>query len=203
MNYFLSLISFCFLLANCAETTDPPQKSSESIVPVIEKQEAPVTDNVSRSDKVVDQPTGKKVNPTMEDHQEKSIRPKSSRKPAIVFDSQKFNFGEIYHGDKVQHDFVFTNKGNRDLEIKNVWVSCGCTKPSYPFLAIAPGEQGTIGITYNSVGKQGYQRATVRVMTNDPDQSEVVLRINGRVLVKSLEELEKEKQAQKEVNVPE
>lgn len=108
--------------------------------------------------------------------------------PKIDFEKVRFNFGEIYHADKVQHEFQFINKGDRDLEIKGARASCGCTTPSYPFLPIKPGDKGFIGVTYNSVGKQGAQKATIRVATNDPDKPEVVLYLSGRVLVKPLAE---------------
>ncbi len=127
---------------------------------------------------------------------------RTGKRSSIVFEELRYDFGEILHGDKVQHDFVFTNQGEKDLEIKNVRVSCGCTKPSYPFLAIPPGGEGKIGVTYNSVGKKGYQRPTIRVFTNDPDQPEVVLRLTGRVKVIPKEEYEKIKK-ERQANEPE
>jgi hypothetical protein len=127
---------------------------------------------------------------------------RTGKRSSIVFEELRYDFGEILHGDRVQHDFVFTNQGEKDLEIKNVRVSCGCTKPSYPFLAIPPGGEGKIGVTYNSVGKKGYQRPTIRVFTNDPDQPEVVLRLTGRVKVIPKEEYEKIKK-ERQTNEPE
>ncbi len=127
---------------------------------------------------------------------------RTGKRSSIVFEELRYDFGEILHGDRVQHDFVFTNQGEKDLEIKNVRVSCGCTKPSYPFLAIPPGGEGKIGVTYNSVGKKGYQRPTIRVFTNDPDQTEVVLRLTGRVKVIPKEEYEKIKK-ERQANEPE
>lgn len=113
-------------------------------------------------------------------------------KPRIKFDKPRFRFGDIFHADKVQHDFEFANIGDAPLEIKDVKVSCGCTTPSYPFLPIAPGETGIIGVTYNSVGKQGFQKATIRVLTNDPTQSEVRLYLSGNVLPKPRDEKDQE-----------
>jgi hypothetical protein len=104
--------------------------------------------------------------------------------PKIDFAELRFNFGNIYHADKVKHEFQFTNTGDRDLEIKGARASCGCTTPSYPLEPIRPGEKGAIAVTYNSVGKQGAQKATIRVATNDPVKPEVVLHLSGRVLVK-------------------
>lgn len=107
--------------------------------------------------------------------------------PRMTFESTRFSFGEIYHAEKVSHEFHFTNTGDRNLEIKSVKASCGCTTPTYSNLPVPPGEKGTISVTYNSVGKQGTQKATIRVSTNDPAHPEIKLYISGRVLVKPLE----------------
>ena len=104
--------------------------------------------------------------------------------PRITFDKVRYNFGNIYHADKVNHEFKFTNSGDRDLHITGARASCGCTTPTFPTSPIKPGDTGIIGVKYNSVGKQGSQKATIRVATNDPDQPEVVLYLSGRVLVK-------------------
>lgn len=108
--------------------------------------------------------------------------------PKIDFEEPTFDFEELESGEKTDHKFVFTNAGKAPLEIKNVHVSCGCTVPSYPFIPIEPGEDGYIGVSYNSVGKSGFQRATIRVITNDPKQKEVILTIEGTVTEKEKEE---------------
>ena len=72
----------------------------------------------------------------------------------------------IEQGDKVQYQFVFTNTGDADLIIKDAQASCGCTTPSYPFVPIKPGETGSIGVTFSSVGKMGTQRPSITVTSN-------------------------------------
>ena len=89
-----------------------------------------------------------------------------SKIPRMEFKELTYNFGDIHEGDVISHNFVFVNKGNAPLEIKQAKASCGCTAPSYPFLAIAPGEQGFIGVRYNSVGKFGDQVADIVVTSN-------------------------------------
>lgn len=89
-----------------------------------------------------------------------------SGSPKMTFKETEFNFGVIKQGDKINHEFVFENTGSGDLEIVNVHVTCGCTTPSYPFLPIAPGDKGTIGVSYNSTGKLGNQKPMITVVTN-------------------------------------
>ena len=52
------------------------------------------------------------------------------------------------------------------MVIKKADVTCGCTTPSFPFVPIAPGERGFIGVTYDSTGKLGKQKPTVTLTTN-------------------------------------
>ena len=86
--------------------------------------------------------------------------------PKINFEIIRHDFDTIDQGDIVEFDFVFTNKGTAPLVINTVNVTCGCTQPSYPFIPIAPGEKGFVGVTYNSVGKEGLQRPLITVSSN-------------------------------------
>jgi hypothetical protein len=84
----------------------------------------------------------------------------------IKFTETSYNFGEIKQGDTVKYDFEFTNTGKSELLILEAEATCGCTHPSYPFIPIAPGETGKIGVTFNSAGKMGVQRPSITVTTN-------------------------------------
>jgi Protein of unknown function (DUF1573) len=88
------------------------------------------------------------------------------KQPGISFTETVHNFGEIKQGDTVKYDFEFTNTGTEELLILEAEASCGCTHPSYPFIPIAPGEKGKIGVLFNSAGKMGIQRPYVTVTTN-------------------------------------
>lgn len=111
----------------------------------------------------------------------KKAKPKPVlRKAKISFEETEHKFGEITEGDIVEHDFVFTNTGKADLNVLEADVTCGCTYPSFPFLAIAPGEQGHIGVRFNSVGKDGPQKATV-TLTTDASNKVVELHMVGLV----------------------
>ena len=105
---------------------------------------------------------------------------KEKRRSKISFKEKSWNFGDIKDGDIVNHDFKFKNIGNAPLEVKNVTATCGCTQPSFPFLPIAPGEEGVISVTFNSKGKINEQRPTVTVITNGRP-SIVKLNLEGMV----------------------
>lgn len=96
----------------------------------------------------------------------KPKKKKKKARSAIKFEALSYEFGKIKQGEVVKHDFKFKNTGKAPLVIKKVDVSCGCTFPSYPFIPIEPGKEGTIGITYDSKNKAGRQKPTITVVTN-------------------------------------
>lgn len=188
------LLVFLFACQSSSKSEDLEEAPDQVMVPTSRKadlvraseSEAPITDL--------------KKNQPIKKVSENPAEAPAAKSPHIFFAKKSFNFGEIFHAEKVTHRYEFVNNGHSDLEIKNARASCGCTTPSYPFLPITPGEKGFIGVTYNSVGKQGFQRATIRVTTNDPQQTEVVLKLTGRVKVKPKEEYEKERAAKQKKN---
>ncbi|NNE28362.1 MAG: DUF1573 domain-containing protein, partial [Saprospiraceae bacterium] len=75
------------------------------------------------------------------------VKKKTKAKPALMkFNETLHNYGKIEQGDVISYSFKFENAGGKELTIKEVRASCGCTQPSYPFLPILPGEEGTIGV---------------------------------------------------------
>ncbi len=109
--------------------------------------------------------------------------------PKIVFDEMTYDFGEITEGDIIKHNFNFTNTGKLNLSVEKATASCGCTKPSFPFIDIEPGQTGYIGVTYNSVNKNGDQKPKITVFSN-AYPNEMTLYLTGTVKPKPQEEKE-------------
>ena len=116
----------------------------------------------------------------------RKIKP-SSKKPKIQFEELTWDFGEITEGDIVEKKFKFTNIGNAPLQIYATKATCGCTMPSFPFLDIAPGDSNVIGITYNSVGKEGKQNPEITIEANTSPRT-TVLKLHGIVVYKEGED---------------
>lgn len=69
--------------------------------------------------------------------------------PVLHIDTPSWNFGDVPRkGGDVSHDFVFRNDGGAPLVVLRVVTSCSCVKASFPKRPVAPGESGTIRITY-------------------------------------------------------
>lgn len=90
-----------------------------------------------------------------------------SELPRIEFDSTTKDMGLIVQGTKVTKHYHFSNTGGAPLLIGDVRGSCGCTVgKSWPREPIAPGEGGTIEVSFDSDGRTGHQAKTVTVVAN-------------------------------------
>ncbi|MEJ7693965.1 DUF1573 domain-containing protein [Daejeonella sp.] len=86
--------------------------------------------------------------------------------PVFKFVKESFDFGQITDGEKVSHDFKFTNTGNSPLIITSATATCGCTVPDYPKEPVAPGAEGVISVVFDSAGKVGMQNKVVTITAN-------------------------------------
>ncbi len=100
------------------------------------------------------------------DRSSKSDSKRKKRRPAISFKKTTHHYGRITQGDKIEHKFTFVNTGKRPLVISNATATCGCTQPSFPFIPIDPGEEGYIGVVFDSKGKLGRQKPAITITTN-------------------------------------
>lgn len=101
-------------------------------------------------------------------------------KPVFAFNEESYDFGEIEEGTVAKHDFVFKNTGDAPLIITNAAGSCGCTVPQWPREPIAPGEEGTIHVEFNSQGRTGNQQKQVTLNANTQPNT-MVLKISAQV----------------------
>jgi len=101
--------------------------------------------------------------------------------PKLVIKNPSHNFGEIANGTTVSHDFVITNTGQKELNIRLVRASCGCTTPELEKNNLKPGESGIIKITFNTEGKDGIQNEIILVFSNDPVNPTRKMTIMGHV----------------------
>jgi hypothetical protein len=101
--------------------------------------------------------------------------------PKIVFENLNYEFEKVKSGEKVEHEFTFKNDGKSDLIIRKLSPSCGCTIANLKSNIIKPGESSSVGIVFNSTGRKGHQNKQVTVITNDPMNTELVLKISGDI----------------------
>ncbi|MDX9882709.1 MAG: DUF1573 domain-containing protein [Prolixibacteraceae bacterium] len=104
-----------------------------------------------------------------------------SNAPVAEFDAKDFDFGDIKQGSKVQHTFTLKNSGKRDLIIRRVNTSCGCTAVTPEKTMIGQNESVPLKVEFDSTGKMGRQNKTITVITNDPKNPTTILRISTNI----------------------
>lgn len=100
-------------------------------------------------------------------------------KPRIESPQPVYNFGEVDNSQDIKHDFIIRNAGGAPLEIRDVKTSCGCTVAQPEKKLLHPGEETKIPATLKLQGKQGAQKRTITVFTNDPDTPAFKLDFEG------------------------
>jgi hypothetical protein len=103
--------------------------------------------------------------------------------PVVKYDGESFDFGDIKPNSKVEHTFNLKNAGKRDLIIRDVKSSCGCTAVSPSKNMVASGESVPLKVVFDATGKSGRQNKTITVITNDPKNPTTVLRISSNILL--------------------
>jgi plastocyanin len=96
----------------------------------------------------------------------------------ISFTSSKYNFKTHRKGSNMEHTFKFTNTGKVPLLIRDVKTSCNCTVPDWSDEPIAPGQSGTIDITYDSTKPGKFKR----YLTVHSNAGTTKLYIKGKVV---------------------
>jgi Protein of unknown function (DUF1573) len=94
--------------------------------------------------------------------------------PVIKFSEESHDFGTVIEGESISYTFKFKNTGGSDLIISSAQGSCGCTVPEYPKKPIKPNEEDKIVVTFNSSGKQGYNKKDVTLVTNAQPNTKVI-----------------------------
>ncbi len=89
----------------------------------------------------------------------------------LVLKDSVFNFGYIpEEKGRVQHIFLFENKGDAPLVINKISTDCGCTTTSYTQTAIPPNGEGKIIVAYNPKGRPGTFVKKIRIYSNSKNR---------------------------------
>jgi Protein of unknown function (DUF1573) len=122
-----------------------------------------------------------KISGTVEEDFSKLTPQELTDAPRIEYDSKIVDFKEIAEGTIVEHTFVINNKGKKELNIRSVTTSCGCTSGKPTTNKIAPGGSTELRVTFDSHERIGMQNKIITVISNDPEHSTTLLRIIGTV----------------------
>lgn len=93
-----------------------------------------------------------------------------------------WDFGQVKEGDILKHEFIFENTTERDLEIKDVNTSCGCTVSDVKKRMLSVGESTPLNVEFNSKGYSGEVKQQIYVITDDPEEPLSKFVISGKVI---------------------
>lgn len=124
------------------------------------------------------------VNATVKPYFPEMTAEQKAKAPKIEFDKQEHDFGNIDDQVSQNTKFLITNKGGSELEIYKTKASCGCTASQPTKTKLAPGESTDINVTFNPSGKSGVTQKTITVVSNDPTNSTIVLKIKSNITPK-------------------
>lgn len=94
------------------------------------------------------------------------------------------DFGKIAPKKRQKASFTFTNVGDGILKISKVKATCGCTVPKLKKKEYAPGESGTIAVSYNPNSTPGTVKKYLYIQSNDTENSRFKLTIKAFIEVK-------------------
>ena len=98
----------------------------------------------------------------------------------IEFATETIDYGTIENNSDGNREFKFTNTGNTPLVISNATGSCGCTVPTWPKEAIAPGKSAAIKVHYDTK-RPGAFNKSVTIVSNALNEPSKILHIKGNV----------------------
>jgi hypothetical protein len=101
--------------------------------------------------------------------------------PVAVIENPVYNFGTVTSGSKVEHNFDIKNNGKRDLIIRKISSTCGCTTFAPSDNVIKAGQTGSIKAVFDTHGRSDEQTKALTVITNISSQRSITLTLKGNV----------------------
>ncbi len=101
--------------------------------------------------------------------------------PKVSVEEKIHDFGVISPHEVCEHVFVLRNDGDEPLHIKKVVASCKCVLPENVTEYIQPGESADVRVSFKGKPDENRYNQSVTIATNDPTQSELTLKIVGKV----------------------
>ena len=103
--------------------------------------------------------------------------------PHFMVDSTERDFGILREGEEAKMIFKIQNVGERNLIIRKIETTCGCTAVLPSQRVLLPGKEMDLNVIFHSAGRNGKQRKVITLFCNDPRQPTIQLIVKGEVKV--------------------
>jgi len=87
---------------------------------------------------------------------------------SLSWASKEQFFKTDFDDKEITASYPFTNTGQEVIEITETSATCGCTVPTLEKKTYAPGESGELKAVFTVGSRQGKQRKSITVVTQDP-----------------------------------
>lgn len=101
--------------------------------------------------------------------------------PVAEVRSREIDFGAVRGGDILRASFDVTNAGQSELFIRRVETNCSCLQAEVRKQELRPGATTKVSIALSTEGYQGTHEKDVTLITNDPQQRYIRLRVKASV----------------------
>lgn len=110
------------------------------------------------------------------------VLPPSDYKPSEIHVVQeRYNFGTVFKGEEIVHEFTVENKGGSDLILQKIKPGCGCTYVKHDS-RIPPGESGIVTLKLATARlPAGKASKYADIYSNDPKNSRKRVYLDGKI----------------------
>ena len=111
------------------------------------------------------------------------------KEDGLIASEPNFNFGGVRQGAKLKHTFHVINRSDVPVVLAGVRVSCDCTAAALSERELAPGENATVSLEWDTTGRRGECRTEAFVcysrpfVTEENTDSPFVLPLSLRAIV--------------------
>lgn len=101
--------------------------------------------------------------------------------PQWQCDQPLYDFGEVWAGARVTHDFHFKNAGDALLRILEAKPRCSCSVAENYTREVPPGQSGVIPFVLQTKNKHGAVNEYLTIKTNTPSRQDMMITLRGVV----------------------
>ncbi|MEO9967789.1 MAG: DUF1573 domain-containing protein [Reichenbachiella sp.] len=102
--------------------------------------------------------------------------------PKLAITDRLQDIGQMRSGESREAEFILTNTGRSNLNIRKIKSNCGCFVAELNKYDIKPGKSAVLKGTFSSVGRRGNQNKSITVFSNDPVDPVQVVSIKASIL---------------------
>ncbi|MEM9227496.1 MAG: DUF1573 domain-containing protein [Verrucomicrobiota bacterium] len=99
----------------------------------------------------------------------------TSAQATLVWEKKQLNLPAAMGQLELMGSYPFTNTGNSPVQILEVSTNCGCTYAAVSQQVVAPGESAEIVAFFDTAKREGPQRSSLIVRTDDPAAPSITL----------------------------